>query len=55
MEITDLCLKALIHGQINLTHFLNQTLWDQIRCLHDHISLMKTNQISFKEMNPFDS
>ena len=48
-------LKPLIHGQINLiklmTHFLNQTLWHQIRYLHDHISL---SQISFKEMDPFE-
>ena len=63
-------LKPLIHGQINLiklmthflnqtlwhqirylmTHFLNQTLWHQIRYLHDHSSL---SQISFKEMDPF--
>ena len=48
-------LKPLIYGQINLiklmTPFLNQTLWHQIRYLHDHISL---RQISFKEMDPFD-
>ena len=48
-------LKPLIHGQINLiklmTHFLNQTLWHQIRYLHDHITL---SQISFKEMDLFE-
>ena len=45
--------KPLIHGQIILTHFLNQKLWHQIRCLHDQISLKQTNQISFKDMGPF--
>ena len=46
-------LKPLIHGQINLTHFLNQKIVDQIRCLHDQISLKQTNKINFNEMGPF--
>ena len=43
--------KLLIYGQI---HFMNQILQHQIRCLHDHISLMETDCISFKEMDPFE-
>ena len=49
----NLSLKPLIHGQINLTHFLNQKLYHQTRCLHDQISLKETNRISFKEKDPF--
>ena len=38
--------------QISLTHFLNQKLQYQIRCLHN---LKQTNEISFKELGNFDS
>ena len=53
VNLENLSLKPLIHGQINLTHFLNQKLYHQTRCLHDQISLKETNQISFKEKDPF--
>ena len=45
--------RSNLFDQTNLTHFLNQTLQYQIRCLQDQISLKQTNQISFKEMVQF--
>ena len=48
-------IKLLIHGQINLTHFLNQKLQYQIRCLHDQVSFKNSfHQLLFTaEKNEF--